>query len=149
MVAVLSPTRSWAVLKRNRLQVSIIFLIAAVVIIGRFQRSDIFIADCESLRQSIIQDVAELQHGQNQSFSFSRQLFHCYLALHMKQIEEAWARQISLLEPRGVVTSAGSGYFLANAFVNLYALRHFHGSTLPFTIMQVKHYYIHICIPTP
>lgn len=88
-------------------------------------------------RSFSLSEIKDLDVENREALNDGRQTFQCFLHNKLRFLTEAWAADMSRLEPRGVIMSAGTPYSLTNAFINLYNLRHQLKSELPFVIMLV------------
>lgn len=79
--------------------------------------------------------LAWFQKGSRQAFQYGQELFEDYLGEHRDELQQRWQRDVAGLRRRGIVIAAGSRSMLANAFVNVYVLRHWLKSELPVAIM--------------
>lgn len=110
--------------------------IAAIVLGFRvFYAHSIFLYyNCGGRRYSALQ-AKYFDPKQNDALPRAHHVFHCYLGQHYRNIGRSWRQHLVSLPPKGVIISAGSGYSIANAFVNIYNMRHQLRSTLPISIM--------------
>lgn len=59
------------------------------------------------------------------------------LSAHKMSMASAWEAHLASQPPQGIVIVAGAQKYLLNAFVTLWAIRHYWNSTLPVTIMHL------------